>query len=149
MSRIDDVLQQLAHRGLLPPQSEWQGVDDFELSRLKRINGGLPEAYAAFLAAVGKSAQSQLFRGSEVFWPHPLTFRDDLRIYYDDPAQQPPIPNDATIVLLHQGYLAFWCSPSMEFDPPVYAWPNSTGGEGPEQIADSFTEWLAVFGGSF
>lgn len=144
---VQPALSTLVERGKLPPRDDWEGVADADLRRLvEKLRHPLPAAYETVLRLVGRCVRARLFEGSDFFWPNPLYFTEMAIEEYDGLSSIGGFSADSTIVLMHQGYLMFWCRPEFDgqADPPVYGWPNP-GSQEPTRVADRFTDWLLQF----
>jgi hypothetical protein len=142
---IESTLMVLTRAGRLPPTDMWSGVGDAEIAHLESVNGApLPAAYRQFLRQVGRTVGARAFGSSGVFWPAPLGFKQ-VAAETLEKEQLAMVGKNATFVMVHDGYIFFYCSDSSD-DPPVMALPSLDGGLEPALAGKRFSSWLLDYG---
>ncbi|MEQ9480924.1 SMI1/KNR4 family protein [Coleofasciculus sp. F4-SAH-05] len=136
---LDTVKQQLQQLGLVQPD-ELVGCTASEISKLEQELGiSLPKAYQEFLLEMGHSA-GQFLRGSDCFFKHLPYLREWAIELLEENNFHKPLPNDAFVFFMHQGYQFSFFILSEGDDPPIYSYC-----EGENKI--KFTKSNAKFSG--
>jgi hypothetical protein len=92
---------------------------EFEISQLEQVAGLLPASYKAYLLIAGRKPPS-FWIGSDCTLHHLQDLRDaaDNLLHEDG---QPPLPENAFVFLMHQGYQFFYFGRDpADDDPPVF-----------------------------
>jgi hypothetical protein len=138
---LDRVVEELVACGLARPNGI-RGCSEKELCDLEvQIGKKLPAAYREFLSLMGWYA-GELFKGSDAFYGDIRSLQSSLP---SDPDEFPRLdfrpPDDAIVIMSHQGYVYFYVRQSEGDDPPVYRYmagePNAI------QVNARFSEYLA------
>jgi SMI1 / KNR4 family (SUKH-1) len=128
------------------------GCSQEQIDEVQRDQGlRLPRSYEAFLRFLGRDAfrSVQNFVGSDVGYPDALGMRAaaiDILDRYEDwkpDVEVFRLPDDAVIILMHQGYIFLFVRSSLGDDPPVELWQEGT--DHPERskvIYASIADWL-------
>ncbi|MEQ8757271.1 MAG: SMI1/KNR4 family protein [Coleofasciculus sp. G1-WW12-02] len=134
---LDTVKQQLQQLGLVQPD-ELVGCTASEINKLEQELGiSLPKAYQEFILEMGHGA-GQFLRGSDCFFKHLPYLREWAIELLEENNFPKPLPNDAFIFFMHQGYQFSFFLVSEGDDPPIYSYC-----EGENQI--QFTKSNAKF----
>ena len=89
------------------------------IAKIEEMYGtALPEVYKEFLRLMGKGAGNYM-RGSSVFYDELLSLRDGANRLVEE-NDLPPLPPDAFVFWMHQGYQAAYFNLHDGDDPPVY-----------------------------
>lgn len=118
--------------------NEFQGCSESEIEQLENhIGSKLPKLYREFLLLMGHNA-GIYNRGSDFLY-HDL-FDNTEYTRKTMFKQGLELPNDAFVILSHQGYIFAWFLLSDGDNPPVYSY--SEAGDKPIKFADSFSDYL-------
>lgn len=130
-----------AHSRLAAPD-EVLGCTEAEVAALEqRIGHYLPAAYREFLLWIGHSA-GHLLQGSDVFYQQlePLpTYAQELLQENDITT---PLPEDAFVFYVHQGYQFMFFRLSEGDDPPVYYYGEGEGQDTFRVLYPSYSAFL-------
>jgi hypothetical protein len=115
------VKQQLKELKLVSP-NELSGCTADEVNRLEQqLKISLPAAYQEFLLWMGHGA-GQFLRGSDCFYKHLPYLRDWAIELLQENNFPEPLPEDAFVFFMHQGYQFSFFSLSEGDDPPIYSY---------------------------
>ena len=118
---LDTVKQQLQQLGLVQPD-ELVGCTASEISKFEQELGiSLPKAYQEFLLEMGHGA-GQFLRGSDCFFKHLPYLREWAIDLLEENNFPQPLPNDAFVFFMHQGYQFSFFILSEGDDPPIYSY---------------------------
>jgi len=118
---LDTVKQQLQQLGLVQPD-ELVGCTASEISKLQQELGiSLPKAYQEFLLEMGHGA-GQFLRGTDCFFKHLPYLREWAIDLLEENKFPQPLPNDAFVFFMHQGYQFSFFLVSEGDDPPIYSY---------------------------
>jgi hypothetical protein len=104
------------------------------------VGAPLPAAYREFLQWMGRGA-SDLFLGSHVFYPDVMQVDEWARVLLENDSV-PPLPPDALVFLMHQGYQFMFMRLQEGDDPPVYYYNSAARSSGFQTIKTSFSHYL-------
>jgi hypothetical protein len=117
-----------------------RGCGESEIREIERRSGAkLPDAYAAFLRAVGSSA-GDFLRGSQfdLEFLRGTVEEDFAELLEEDGVD--PLPSHGFIFFDHQGYQFFWFTLGAGPDPEVFHYSTTTKSH--RAVAPSFSRWL-------
>ncbi|HTE18603.1 MAG TPA: SMI1/KNR4 family protein [Armatimonadota bacterium] len=100
----------------------------------------LPRAYKAFLQVMGGGAA--MFEGTDYCYPEILGLRDHAE-YLLLTNSVVPLPEDAFVFMMHQGYQFSFIRSSEGDDPPVYHYMD--GDPSYQQVAETFTGYIRQY----
>jgi hypothetical protein len=103
----------------------------------------LPQAYREFLLWMGHSGGG-LLRGSDCFYKHLPHLREWAVELLEEDNFHEPLPDDAFVFFMHQGYQFAFFRLSEGDDPPVYYYHESTDQSSFVISHRSFSEFLIV-----
>lgn len=81
-------------------------------------NVTLPAAYKTFLLHMGKAAGNFML-GTDAFYHHLFQLREGAQEFLSE-AALPPLPHNAFVCWMHQGYMLAWFICDGNDDPPVH-----------------------------
>jgi hypothetical protein len=100
----------------------------------------LPLSYKNYLFSMGKGA-GQFMQGSSVFYDEVFNLREGSnRLLIEDEFK--PLPNDAFVFWMHQGYQFAFFYLDQGDNPPVYFYYEGVKYEDFQKKENSFTEFL-------
>lgn len=109
------------------PEAVVRGCTDEEVATLEqRIGRFLPAAYREFLLWIGHSAE-YLLRGSNVFYPDLERLHTSTEELLQENNITTPLPDDAFVFYMHQGYQCSFFRLSEGDNPPVYFYGEGEG----------------------
>ncbi len=103
----------------------------------------LPSSYKEFLYWGGHSA-GPLLRGSDCFWERLLNIQQwavELLKENNSPVR---LPNDAFVILMHQGYTFMFLRTTEGDNPPVYRYLEGMGQDSFAVVFSGFSDFLAA-----
>ncbi len=103
----------------------------------------LPSSYKEFLYWGGHSA-GPLLRGSDCFWEHLLNIQQWAGELLEENNSPVRLPNDAFVILLHQGYTFMFLRTTEGDNPPVYRYLEGTTQGSFTADFGSFSDFLAA-----
>jgi hypothetical protein len=122
---LDTVKQQLLERKLVSPD-ELLGCTPVEVRELQRRLGiVLPKAYEEFLLLMGHGAGAFL-RGSDCFFAQVSALQTWAADLLKENGGAAPLPEDAWVFLMHQGYQFSFFRLSEGDNPPTYSYCEGT-----------------------
>ena len=138
---LDAVRARLAALGFVSPV-EMGPCSEREVELLERHLGlPLPQAYREYLLWIGHGA-GQLERGTDCFYADVFHLRTSAKRLLNEDDFPQPLPADAVVFSMHQGYqFAFFCTSEGE-DPPVYYYLEDSGQTEFQQAFPSFSTLL-------
>lgn len=140
--RISELRDLVVRSGLARPE-EVKPCSEDEVRALEVSLGiELPNSYRNFLLAMGRSAGS-LFIGSSAFYESLFELREWAQELLEENEVRDPLPPDAFVFLMHQGYQFMFLRNSEGEDPPVRSYNEADPGQTFQVIAPSFTQFLA------
>jgi len=137
---VAEVVESLIRSGRVRAE-ELSGCSESEVASLERDFGfRLPARYREFLLAMGHDA-GPLLRGSRVSYKDLPRLRESFQELLEEDGSTFPIPREAFVFYMHQGYDFLYFLASGGDDPPVYQYVEGDGQ--PELQWASFTDFLA------
>jgi hypothetical protein len=128
------------------------GCSQEQIDEVQRDLGlRLPRSYEAFLRFLGRDASQSVPKlvGSGVGYPDAIGLRAeamDILVRYQDwkpDVEVFRLPDDAVVIMMHQGYIFLFVRSSLGDDPPVELWlEGSAHSERSEIIYASIADWL-------
>ena len=120
-----------------------EGCSEAEVVALEQAVGlSLPPAFRAYLRRCGK-VPDEVFVGSDCRYGHLLHLREYAGRLLQENDRPFKLPKEAFVFLMHQGYqFLYFLADGKSPDPAVHHYLE--GEEGPEQMSDSFTAYLAA-----
>jgi hypothetical protein len=141
---VRDVIERLCAAGQLPPIDQLVGVPGAELNAWEgELGFTLPTDYRTFMEVAGATRGARLFMGNGFFWPGPLESRAIARECLE-PDEYRLIPDDALVVLAHQGYVFVWLDRADPAVPVYVSQPVDVDVREIKRVADGFREWLLL-----
>jgi hypothetical protein len=128
---VNEVLNQFDDEHVIYPSGNKPevivcGCTEAEVAALEqRIGSALPAAYREFLLWMGHSGE-HLLRGSDVFYDRLI----DLQEWGPELLEEnsiPPMPDDAFVFYMHQGYQLAFFRLSEGDNPPAYYYGEGEG----------------------
>jgi len=140
---IDKVKKQLIKLKLALPD-ELLGCNQNELIEFeKKIGISLPTAYQEFLLLMGHGA-GKFLRGSDCFFQKlPYLKEWAIEILQENNFPE-PLPDDAFVFFMHQGYQFSFFRLLEGDDPPTYSYSEGTNQTSFIRSHDKFSEFLAT-----
>jgi hypothetical protein len=121
---LDKVKERLRALNFIHPD-EFLPCSEDEVNALEHHSGlSLPEAYKEFLLWMGHGA-GRLLRGSDCFYEHLPHLREWAVELLEEDGFHKPLPDDAFVFFMHQGYQFTFLRLSEGDDPPVYYYIES------------------------
>lgn len=119
--------------------SEVNGCSEYDIRQLETDLGiRLPVRYCEFLKLMGYSA-GRFFLGTDIFFQHLRSLQGGASRLLRDDGQQ-PLPEQAFVFGMHQGYQFVFFLLNQGDDPPVSGYLEKKGFS---EISTSFSEYLA------
>ena len=112
------------------------GCSEQEIAQIDELWEGPPAAYLEFLRQIGRGVYGR-FVGTDVFFDRCLLFKE---FKSEMQASGIEIPDDAVLVLSHQGYIAQYILKGHGDDPPVYEVVKGVGKT--IKVADRFSQMI-------
>lgn len=132
--RFDGVKARFNELAIVAPE-QIQSCTETEVSLLEqRLQQPLPQAYREFLLWMGRGAGS-FWQGSHCFYENLLNLQKWAPSLLKENNFPKPLPKDAFVFWMHQGYMFAFFRLSEGNDPPVYAY------YAPEQLSDFEVDW--------
>lgn len=123
---LDEAKAAFSYSGLATP-NEVRGCTDSEIAGIEqRIGHGLPAAYREFLVWMGHGA-GDLFEGSNAFYQHLPSLLASAQELLQENNILTPMPNDAFVFFMHQGYQCMFFRLAEGENPPVYYYGEGEG----------------------
>lgn len=107
----------------------------------KEIGASIPEAYKEFLLWIGHGAGGFL-RGSDCFYKHLPELPTAATELLQENNFQQPLPRDAFVFFMHQGYQFNFFKFSEGENPPIYFYGEWKGLSSFEKIYPSYSDFL-------
>ena len=121
LNSIQDIAEYLLARG-----EKLKGLSLTKIANIEnRFELPLPTVYKEFLYSMGKGAGAYM-RGSSVFYDELLSLKEGARELIDENLLK-PLPDNAFVFYMHQGYQAAYFKTNEGDNPPVYYF--SEGGQ--------------------
>lgn len=136
---------ELRRKGKIEKWEPFKGDGEEAISKVEAELGiAFPEVYRQFLLVMGKSS-GPLFTGSDLGSSETLKLLKEevLEWFLDDDESElfNPIPQNAVIILTHQGYTCVFFIPGeSNFDPPIYQYIETE--DEYRKVADTFSLFL-------
>ena len=132
-------IKQIVESGIASVESI-QGCSPEEIAELENhFQVRLPDAYKAFLRAMGKSIGEGFLRDCTITYPYLIKFHRLAERLAD--AEGFEMPKLAFVFLLHDYQFHYFNTAGGEPDPPTYRFLE--GDEKPVQTFGSFTAWMS------
>jgi len=145
LERVKQLAERLVATGLASA-SQMLPCTDIEIGDIERAQGApLPAAYRAFLKLMGRGA-GELFEGSDCFYPEVLDAKLFAKALLVEDGGGHKLPQDAIVILVHQGYQFYYCEASQGENPPVLHYLE---GSGVRQSDTSFMKFLETSGADY
>jgi hypothetical protein len=139
MSLISDIRDQLLQKGLAT-EDTLEGVSKADIGRIEGLaEVQLPDTYKDFLLTFGRKA-GKLANDVDFFYSEILGLRGELEEMIDEEGLDIEIPSKAFVFSGYQGFQYHYFICDGKEDPEVYRIMD--GGEPPEKVADTFTDYL-------
>lgn len=96
------------------------GITDDEIAEICQAWGveQLPAAYREFLRRMGREA-GWLLRGTCAFYPEILELPEMVTEFFSEDEGGMPLPDDAVVFAMHQGYQVYWFTSLKSSNPEV------------------------------
>ena len=135
LEKSKQILPELIH------PDEWIPCSDAEIGLLESALGlPIPAAFKEFLAWIGKGA-GDFMMGSDFYYECMFGLREDAQELLDENNFPKPLPNDAIVFFMHQGYQFAFIKVSDGNHSPVYYY-NEAYHDTDFKCTDSFDEYL-------
>jgi SMI1/KNR4 family protein SUKH-1 len=133
---IRDLEKYLDNKGC-----ELRGCSMREVAKIETFfSVKLPLAYREFLVSMGKDAGT-FMKGSSVFYNEIFELKEgSIELLKEDNFK--PLPGNAFVFWMHQGYQFAFFNLDEGDNPPVYFYYQGEGYEDFERKEDSFTDFL-------
>ncbi|HBL14916.1 MAG TPA: SMI1/KNR4 family protein [Cyanobacteria bacterium UBA11162] len=138
---LDRAKKQLKDLEIVSPD-ELSGCTHYELNKLERQLGiFLPKAYQEFLLWMGHGG-GQFLRGSDCFFKHlPYLYDWGTELLQENNFPE-PLPEDAFIFFMHQGYQFSFFRLSEGDNPPIYSYCEGKNQTYFSKIHNKFSEFM-------
>lgn len=140
---LDKVKERLKEQNLVSPNEFFPCSPDEVIWSEQQLGISLPKAYQEFLLWMGHGA-GQFLRGSDCFFKH----LPDLQEWAVELLQEnnvlEPLPEDAFVFLMHQGYQFSFFRLSEGDNPPTYSYCEGTNQTSFTRTHDRFSDFLAT-----
>ncbi len=136
---------ELRRKGKIAKWEPFKGDSEETISKVESELGiTFPEVYRHFLLVMGKSS-GPLFTGSDLGNSETLKLlKEEVLEWFledDESESSNPIPQNAVIILTHQGYTCVFFIPGeSDFDPPIYQYTETE--DEYRKVADTFSIFL-------
>ncbi len=140
---IERVIDEIKRLGISGPQGLIPCTEEEVALLEQQTHLSLPRAYREFLLTMGKGAGT-LLRGSDWVYSDLPTLREVAPEILEEDHYSHPLPEDAFVFFMHQGYQFRFFRTSEGDDPPVYRYveERDRNRETFLCIAEHFTEYL-------
>lgn len=118
MNKIRGAFAALVEQGVIAKRSLVGCTSNEILTVERHFACRLPQEYKDFLSIAGKGA-GKLFRGTDIFYPRLLELQSEAGELLAESNLRSPLPNDAVVFCMHQGYELNYFEPKSD-DPPVF-----------------------------
>ena len=136
-SSIDEIAKILKKRGI-----KLRPLDISDISAIEqKFKIALPEAYKQFLRLMGKGAGLYM-QGSSVFYDELFSLRQGAEELVIE-NNLSPIPENAFVFWMHQGYQAAYFKLNEGENPPVYYFSEGQNSSGFELKEKSLSDFFA------
>jgi len=136
MGKIKALSEKIGATNLLRPCSK-EEIKEIALS----CNYPLPASYLEFLRNMGRGA-GEFLKGSSCFYPEILELRNWAEELLVENSFT-PLPDDAFVVWMHQGYQFLFFRAKEGEDPPLYFYLEGQSNDNFIKKEDSFTDFLS------
>lgn len=140
---LDKVKEQLEELKLVSPNEFSPSNQDEVIWLEQQLGISLPKAYQEFLLWLGHGA-GQFLRGSDCFFKHLLDLQEWAVELLQENNFPEPLPEDAFVFLMHQGYQFSFFRLSEGDDPPTYSYCEGTNQTSFIRSHERFSDFLAI-----
>ena len=139
LERIERVARLLCDRGVAT-EDTLLGCTTAQIDEVEADVGvPLPIVYREFLARMGCGA-GRFYVGTDIQYPALLGLTQAARELIGEDEAEIRLPEDAVVILMHQGYQFMFVRSGEGDDPPVYYYMERTGRF--DRMADSLSRFL-------
>lgn len=126
IKRIELVEERLIQRSVATKETIC-GCSSDEIDRIEEDAGAiLPASYREFLSRMGRSA-GNFYVGTDIFFPRILGLKTAAKELVAE-EKGLVLPEDAIVIIMHQGYQFIFIRGNEGDDPPVYYYLEQAGG---------------------
>jgi len=134
---------ELRDKGKIANWEPFKGDSEETVSEVEADLGvKFPDVYRQFLLTMGKAC-SPLFTGSDLGSAGTLKLlKEEVQEWFleDEIESLNPIPQDAVVILTHQGYTCVFFIPGeSDYDPPMYQYTETD--KEYQKVSDTFSLW--------
>jgi hypothetical protein len=142
MPYLDEAKAYFRTAGLAIPEAVRPCTEEEVLALAHESGGRLPAAYCEFLLWMGHGGAGPFMRGDDCFYQHLAGLREYATDLLLENGVKEPLPDNAFVFFMHDGYVFCFFDRAAGDDPPVYRFLEGDTDPVFRLEQPSFSKWL-------